>query len=536
MNSLWRTKSVEQSMQDTDEPEHQLKRTLTSLDLTVFGVAVVIGAGIFTLGAKVAATKAGPSVTIGFLLAAVACGLAAMCYAEFASTVPVAGSAYTFSYATLGEFVAWIIGWDLMLELALGAAVVAKGWSAYLGNLFQQFGGSLKTIIGTGFTFDWGAVVIIALLTVLLVLGTKLSARANLVITTIKVAVVLLVIVVGFFYFKASNLSPFIPPSQPVPGGGRALDQPLLQLLIGSAPSNFGVFGILSAASVVFFAFIGFDIVATAAEETKEPQRDLPRGIFGSLAIVTVLYVLVTVVITGMVKYNQLGPLKADGTRDGESATLATAFSQLGVDWAAKVIAIGALAGLTTVVMVLLLGQSRVVFAMSRDGLLPHRLAKVNPRTGTPIIITVGVGVLVAIVAGFVPTADLEEMVNVGTLFAFVLVSIGVIILRRKRPDLPRGYRVPFMPVVPILSVIACVWLMVNLVAFTWIRFAVWLVVGVAVYFAYGRTHSRVGLRAADGTAAPTQRGALARTQEQLSATREGIEGRPLRRGTDGKG
>ncbi|WP_051267164.1 amino acid permease [Nakamurella lactea] len=531
MSSLWRTKSVEQSMQDTDEPGHQLKRNLSALDLTVFGVAVVIGAGIFTLGAKVAATKAGPSVTIGFLLAAVACGLAAMCYAEFASTVPVAGSAYTFSYATLGEFVAWIIGWDLVLELALGAAVVAKGWSAYLGNLFEQFGGSLTTIIGPadGFNFDWGAVLIIAILTVLLVLGTKLSARANLVITTIKVAVVLLVIVVGFFYFKASNLTPFIPPSQPVDGGGRALDQPLLQLIIGQAPSSFGVFGILAAASIVFFAFIGFDIVATAAEETREPQRDLPRGIFGSLAIVTVLYVLVTVVITGMVKYNELGPLLPDGTHDGEHATLASAFSQLNVDWAAKVIAIGALAGLTTVVMVLLLGQSRVVFAMARDGLLPRRLAKVNQRTGTPAIITVIVGAIVAVVAGFVPTSDLEEMVNVGTLFAFVLVSIGVIILRRRRPDLPRGYKVPLMPLIPILSVIACVWLMLNLVTFTWIRFGVWMVVGVVVYFLYGRRHSMVGLRE-DGSG---MRG-LAMSQEQLSATREGIEGKPLRRPEDG--
>jgi APA family basic amino acid/polyamine antiporter len=507
MTQLFRTKSVEQSMLDTEEPGHKLKRNLTALDLTVFGVAVVIGAGIFTLGAKVAATKAGPSVTIGFLLAAIACGLAAMCYAEFASTVPVAGSAYTFSYATLGEFIAWIIGWDLMLELALGAAVVSKGWSAYLGNLFDQFGGVLSTKFQIGsLTVDWGSILIVAVLTALLVAGTKLSARTNLVITSIKVAVVLLVIVVGFFYFNASNLSPFIPPAQPVPGGGRALDQPLLQLLTGGAPSNFGVFGILSAASIVFFAFIGFDVVATAAEETRNPKRDLPRGIFGSLIIVTVLYVLVTIVVTAMVPYDQLG---------GEDATLASAFTARGVDWAAKVIAIGALAGLTTVVMVLLLGQSRVIFAMSRDGLLPRGMAKVNERTGTPARITIGVGVAVAIVAGLVPTSDLEEMVNVGTLFAFVLVSIGVVILRRKRPDLPRSYKVPWMPVIPILSVIACLWLMINLVTFTWIRFGIWLIIGILVYAFYGRTHAMLNQRGSD---------AMRLTQEELKATRRGLE------------
>ena len=297
------------------------------------------------------------------------------------------------------------------------------------------------------------------------------------------------------------------------------LEQPLLQLLLGFAPSNFGVFGILASASVVFFAFIGFDVVATAAEETRNPQRDMPRGIFGALAIVTVLYVLVTIVVTGMVPYNQLGPLLPDGTHDGEQATLASAFTALGVDWAAKVIAIGALAGLTTVVMVLLLGQSRVIFAMSRDGLLPRGMATVNERTGTPVKITVGTGVIVAIVAGFVSTGDLEEMVNVGTLFAFVLVSIGVIILRKRRPDLPRSYKVPWMPVVPILSVLACLWLMINLITFTWIRFAIWMAIGLAIYFFYGRTHSMLNRRAAD---------AFELTQDELKATRRGVEGSPM--------
>lgn len=510
--SVWRTKSVEQSIRDTDEPGHKLKRSLSAWDLTIFGVAVVIGAGIFTLTARVAATTAGPAVSLSFVIAAIACGLAAMCYAEFASTVPVAGSAYTFSYATLGELVAWIIGWDLVLELALGASVVAKGWSLYLGNLFSQFGGSLQTTIELGpLDFDWGAVVIVGLITFVLVQGTKLSARANMIITAIKVFVVLLVIVVGFFYFNASNLSPFVPPSQPAAEGGKTgLEQPLLQLILGGAPSSFGWFGVLAAASLVFFAFIGFDIVATAAEETRNPRKDLPRGILGSLAIVTVLYVLVSLVLTAMVPYDQLGPLQPDGTHDGNAATLATAFSAVGVDWAANVIAIGALAGLTTVVLVLLLGQSRIIFAMSRDGLLPRGMATVSEKTGTPARITVGVGVVVAVIAGFSEIGVLEEMVNVGTLFAFVLVSIGVIVLRRTRPDLERSFKVPLMPVLPILSVLACVWLMINLTAITWIRFLAWMALGVAVYYLYGKKHSMVGRRAGDG---------LALTEEELKAT-----------------
>jgi APA family basic amino acid/polyamine antiporter len=510
--SVWRTKSVEQSIQDTDEPGHKLKRSLSAWDLTIFGVAVVIGAGIFTLTARVAATVAGPAVSISFVIAAIACGLAAMCYAEFASTVPVAGSAYTFSYATLGELIAWIIGWDLVLELALGASVVAKGWSLYLGNLFDQFGGDLTASVALGpVTFDWGAVLIVLAITWLLVAGTKLSARTNMIITAIKVAVVLLVIVVGFFYFNSANLSPFIPPSVPTEGDGSGgLEQPLLQLLTGAVPASFGVAGVFTAASLVFFAFIGFDVVATAAEETRDPKRDLPRGILGSLAIVTVLYVLVTVVLTAMVPYDELGPVQPDGSHDGDSATLATAFASVGVDWAAQVIAIGALAGLTTVVLVLLLGQSRTIFAMSRDGLLPRGMSQVNEKHGTPARITIGVGVVVAIIAGFSEISVLEEMVNVGTLFAFVLVSIGVIVLRRTRPDLERSFKVPLMPVLPILSVLACLWLMINLTAITWIRFLIWMALGVVVYYLYGKRHSMVGQR---------EGGALALAEEELKAT-----------------
>lgn len=479
MSALRRTKSVEQSIADTDEPSTRLRKDLTWWDLTVFGVSVVIGAGIFTITASTAGNLTGPAISIAFVIAAVACGLAALCYAEFASTVPVAGSAYTFSYATFGEFAAWIIGWDLILEFAVASAVVAKGWSSYLGTVFG-FGGGIADF--GGLAVDWGALVIIALVTVLLVIGTKLSAHFSLVITIIKVSVVLLVVIVGAFYIKAANYTPFIPPNEAGEGASGA-DQSLFSLLTGAAGSHYGWYGVLAGASIVFFAFIGFDVVATTAEETRDPQRDVPRGILASLGIVTVLYVAVSVVLSGMVSYTVLRDAP-----DGH-ANLATAFEANGVHWAAKVISIGALAGLTTVVIVLMLGQTRVLFAMSRDGLLPRKLA-VTGSHGTPVRITVIVGVLVAIAASVFPMGRLEEMVNIGTLFAFVLVSAGVIVLRRSRPDLPRGFRVPWVPVLPIAAILACLWLMLNLTGLTWIRFLLWMVIGVVVYLAYGRRHS----------------------------------------------
>jgi len=485
MAGRWRTKSVEQSISDTDEPTTRLRKDLTWLDLVVFGVSVVIGAGIFTVTASTTGDITGPAIWVSFLIAAGTCALAALCYAEFASTLPVAGSAYTFSYATFGEFMAWVIGWNLVLELAIGAAVVAKGWSSYLGTVFGFAGGTVH--LGS-FSIDWGALLIVAIVATLCALGTKLSSRFSAVVTAIKVLVVVLVVIVGAFYIKAANYTPFVPKPE-AEHQGRGLDQSVLSLLTGAGGSHYGWYGVLAGASIVFFAFIGFDIVATMAEETKNPQRDVPKGILASLGVVTLLYVAVSIVLSGMVSYTQLRT-----TPGGGQANLATAFKANGLHWASGIISVGALAGLTTVVMVLILGQCRVLFAMARDGLLPQQLAKTGTR-GTPVRITVLVALVVAATASVFPITKLEEMVNVGTLFAFVLVSAGVIVLRRNRPDLERGFRAPWVPLLPIASVAACVWLMLNLTALTWIRFGVWLLVGTAIYFGYGRRHSVQGQR-----------------------------------------
>ncbi|MFE9863480.1 amino acid permease [Streptomyces sp. NPDC005506] len=483
---LFRTKTVEQSIRDTEEPEHALKKSLSALDLTVFGVGVIIGTGIFVLTGKVAKESAGPATALAFVAAAIVCALAALCYAEFASTVPVAGSAYTFAYASLGELIAWIIGWDLVLEFALGTAVVAVGWSGYVRSLMDNVGWDMPHVIAgpdaaTGFGFDILAFVLVLVLTVILVLGMKLSARVTTVVVAIKVAVVLIVIIAGLFFIKAANYSPFIPPTEPQTSGS-GLNAPLIQLMFGYAPTNFGVLGIFTAASIVFFAFIGFDVVATAAEETKLPQRDMPRGILASLFICTVLYVAVSLVVTGMQHYTELSV----------SAPLADAFKALGHPFYAGVISFGAAVGLTTVCMILLLGQTRVFFAMSRDGLLPRFFSKTHPKFGTPYRPTILLGVIIAIVAGFTSIDELATLVNIGTLFAFVVVALGVLVLRRTRPDLHRAFRTPWVPLIPVLSVAASVWLMLNLPAETWLRFAIWMALGAIIYFSYGRRHSRI--------------------------------------------
>jgi len=395
--------------------------------------------------------------------------------------VPVAGSAYTFSYATFGELVAWIIGWDLALEFTIGAAAVSVSWSGYLQQMLADIGLELpSSVAGEEAAFNIPAIVLALAMTAVLVVGIKLSSRFNAVVVTIKVAVVLLVVAVGVFYLNADNYTPFVPPAQPSEAAS-GWDAPLVQSLFGFAPTTFGWGGVVAGASIVFFAFIGFDVVATAAEETRDPARDMPRGILGSLVICTVLYVAVSLVVVGLQHYSELNP----------TAPLAGGFSEAGLPVFATIIGLGALIGLTSVVMILLLGQSRVLFAMSRDRLLPRWFSTVHPRFGTPYRITIATGVLVAVLAGVIPLAELTELVNIGTLAAFMLVSIGVIVLRRTRPDLPRTFKVPLMPVLPILSALACLWLMLNLTGNTWLRFLVWMALGFIVYFAYGRRHSR---------------------------------------------
>ena len=478
---LLRTKSIEQSIADTDEPEYQLKKSLSALDLTVFGVGVVIGAGIFTLTGRVAHTMTGPAIVLSFVLAAVCCALAAMCYAEFAASVPVSGSAYTFSYAALGEFFAWIIGWDLILEMFLGASVVAQGWSAYLGVLLENFGVVIPPAIAYGGVVDLPAVLLVCVLGALVAFGIKESMRVNMILVAVKLFIVLFVIVAGLQFVNPANYTPFVPQPQAT----EALTgwtQPLLQALGGAAPMAFGWGGVVAGASLVFFAYIGFDVVATTAEETKQPQRDLPIGIIATLVICTVLYCAVAMVVTGMVSYRDLDP----------AAALANAFVFHGQGWMATLISAGAVAGLTTVVLTLLVGATRIIFAMSRDNLLPMSLAKVHPVHRTPARITAIVTVVCALIAGLTPVGMLEEMVNIGTLSAFVLVSIGIPVLRKKRPDIPRTFKVPFSPVLPIISAAICLYLMLNLSVETWIRFLVWLAIGLVIYFVWSGHHSRV--------------------------------------------
>lgn len=485
-SGVFRTKTVEQSIRDTEEPEHALKKSLTAWDLTVFGVGVIIGTGIFVLTGIAARDNAGPATALSFVAAGIVCALAALCYAEFASTVPVAGSAYTFSYASIGELPAWIIGWDLVLEFALGTAVVAVGWSGYARHLLHtNLGWDMPVGLSgpdAGGHFDLLAFLLVLALTAILVIGMKLSARITAIVVVIKVAVVLMVIIAGLFFIKASNYSPFIPPAQPQAAGG-GLKAPLVQVLFGYAPTNFGVMGIFTAASLVFFAFIGFDVVATAAEETKNPQRAMPRGILGSLLICTVLYVAVTLVVTGMQHYTEMSA----------TAPLADAFKSVNQPFFSGAISLGAIVGLITVCMILLLGQTRVFFAMSRDGLLPRFFSITHPKYRTPYRATILLGVVIAVIAGFTSLENLAELVNIGTLFAFVVVALGVIILRRTRPDLHRAFRTPWVPVIPILSIAASFWLMLNLPTETWLRFAIWMVIGFVVYFLYGRSHSRLG-------------------------------------------
>jgi basic amino acid/polyamine antiporter, APA family len=491
---IMRTKSVEQSIRDTEEPEFQLRKALGPIDLTVFGIGVVIGTGLFVLTGEAAAGYAGPAVALSYVVAGVACALAALCYAEFASSVPVAGSAYTFSYAALGEFIAWLIGWDLILEFTLGAATVAKGWSGYLVSVLDILGLSLPAGLYAsgqdGFSHDFLAVIVIIAMAAVLIAGITLSSRVNQVITAIKILVTLFIIGFGIFFIKGANLSPFIPP--PRPGGdayGSALDAYLLPSILG-IDTIYGATGIFTGAALVFFAYIGFDIVATTSEEARNPQRDLPIGILASLGICTVLYIAASIVFTGLVPYQELGT----------AAPAATALAATDFPAAQLLVSAAILIGLTVVVMILLLGQSRVAFAMSRDNLLPRWFARVHPRFRTPYRLTIISAIVASILAFALPLTTLGELVNIGTLAAFVLVSIGVLVLRRTQPDLPRAFRTPGVPFVPILAVLVCLFVMGFLTIGTWLRFLLWMAIGVVIYFLYGRTHSRLAREEAGQT------------------------------------
>ncbi|MDQ3499030.1 MAG: amino acid permease, partial [Actinomycetota bacterium] len=403
---LMRTKSIEQSIRDTEDPEFQLRKTLGPLDLTLFGIGVIIGTGLFVLTGEAAAGYAGPAVALSYVVGGIVCAMAALCYAEFASTVPVAGSAYTFSYATLGEFVAWLIGWDLILEFTLGAATVAKGWSGYFVSVLELIGIKLPTWLyaapGGGPSHDFISLIVIALVTTILVIGIKLSSQFNSVITTIKILVTLFIIGFGLFFIKTSNLTPFIPPPKPPPAAAEATLQSFVLPSLLGIDTIYGVTGIFTAAALVFFAFIGFDIVATTAEETRNPQRDVPIGILASLGICTVLYILASIVFTGLVPYDTLAT----------AAPAATALQATPFPAAQLIVSLAILIGLTVVVMILILGQSRVAFAMSRDNLLPLWFSRVHTRFRTPHRITIITGVVAGLLAFWLPLTALAELVN----------------------------------------------------------------------------------------------------------------------------
>ncbi len=477
-SNLLKTKSIETLVEDIEKGKH-LKRTLTAFDLTLLGIGAIIGTGIFVLTGTAAANQAGPAITLSYVLAGLACGFAALCYAEFAAMIPIAGSAYAYAYATLGEIIAWMIGWDLILEYAVASMTVSIGWSGYFQRILAGFGVHLPAALaaapGTapGAVVNLPAIVIVLLITALLVIGVRESVRFNAVIVTIKLAAVLFFIVAGVKFVKPENWSPFAP---------------------------YGWSGVMAAAAVVFFAYIGFDAVSTTAEEAKNPKRDLPIGIIASLVICTVLYIVVAGILSGIVPVTQyrtsaaalpgmaIVPL-AESTAF-LNAPVAYALHVINQDWSAGLISAGAVAGITSVLLVMLMAQPRIFFSMSRDRLLPAAVSAVHPRFGTPYITTIITGAVVASVAGFTPINVVGEMTSIGTLFAFVVVCSAVMMLRVKRPDARRPFRVPFGYLFPVLGVLSCLYLMLSLSAVTWVRFLVWLDLGMMIYWFYGRTHS----------------------------------------------
>ena len=459
--SIFRTKNLDEMIAGSHKGGG-LPKVLGPFDLIMMGIGAIIGTGIFVLTGT-GALKAGPALPLAFVVAAFACGFAAMCYAEFASTVPVAGSIYTYSYAVLGELVAWMIGWDLLLEYGLATSAVSVGWSGYFQHLIAGFGlhipavlsGAPGTVPGVTTYFNLPAFVIMFFITAMLSWGVRESARVNGIMVVIKVAVVLLFIVTGIGHVDTANWHPFMP---------------------------FGMSGVMSAGAIVFFAFIGFDAVTSAAEEVKNPARDLPIGIIGSLAICTILYVVVSAIMTGIVPFQQFATAL--------DHPVALALQVAKEDWFSGFVSLGAILGMTTVILVMSYGQTRIIFAMSRDGLLPKRLSKVHPRFQTPFLATWLVGMVFGVIGAVVPLDVLAELINIGTLAAFCLVSIAVVVLRRTRPELKRAFRCPGVPVIPALAVIFCVALMAFLSATTWIAFGIWLVIGLVIYFGYARKNS----------------------------------------------
>ena len=492
-SSLFRTKSIDRLIADSAETgEHALKRTLGPWALVALGIGAIIGAGIFVRTAAAIADRAGPAVTIAFIVAGLGCAFAGLCYAEFASMIPVAGSAYTYSYATMGEFLAWIIGWDLVLEYAVGAATVSIAWSEYLNNVLRWFGAELpyqwihspfQTDPATGVSgiVNIPAIFILFLLSLLLIRGTKESAFVNGLIVIVKMAVVLLVIALGWGFINPANHTPYIP-------------APAQYLSHTGVTHNFGgILGILGAAGVVFFAYIGFDAVSTAAQEAKNPKRDMPIGILVSLVVCTILYVLFAHVLSG------LAPLAdfRDPNLGGEaSVAYAIRTYMVGYGWLEKAVTVAILAGFSSVILVMLLGQSRVFYSMSRDGLVPKIFSVVHPKFGTPYKSNLLFFVLTAIFGGFVPGDIVGEMTSIGTLFAFILVCIGVWIMRVRRPDIERGFTVPMLPVVSTLGVIVCAAMIYGLGWTNWARLIAWLLIGMVFYFGYGRKHSVLGKQA----------------------------------------